>query len=551
MERRPAHQGQVGDASILVVASAVPSLVLRKSGKVVASNDAWDAEFGKPGTGLPITPWVAESDRGRVLRMLQYAVAQWRPARFEFSAQPKSGPSAILDCTANPYHDVTGTDLIVCNCWDITDLRRNEDRLAFMAGHDPLTGLPNRRAFQEALERAASRRDRGTRSALMMLDMDHLKELNDAEGHLEGDQALVNLAMLLRRHIRAEDMAARIGGDEFAVLFEDTTVDHALEIAERIREAAFSDTFTPHAREHGVGVSAGIVGLEEGINRVLIMDRSDAALYAAKESGRNQVIVWSPTMITRDSESMKDLVRSSFAEDGFKLVYQPVIRLSDASTVYYESLVRMRGPDDRLIGPTQFLPVVERLGLMPRLTLRVLQLAVGELSPIEGCAVSINLSGADLVDENLLTDVVELLRNTPAVRDRVFFEIAENELLSNLASGRRWMERLQAEGCRFVLDDFGSGVGMFLLLREPHIEQVKLSRTIMRAVVAEKTNREFVRALRELIETQGKAAVASYLENSELTEDAVDAGFTWGQGFSIKEPQLGLARMVAEAEKGR
>jgi diguanylate cyclase (GGDEF)-like protein len=438
--------------------------------------------------------------------------------------------------------------VVVCVCWDVTDKRRNEDRLAFMAGHDPLTGLPNRRSFQEALERATARRGRGTRATVVMLDMDHLKELNDAEGHLEGDQALVNLAMLLRRHIRAEDMPARLGGDEFAVLLEDTSTADAAEIAERIREAAYSDNFTPHARTHGVGVSAGIVELDSVAGPSLTLDRADAALYSAKENGRNQVVVWSPSIVMRDSETLKGLVWEAFSQDGFVLAYQPVISLGDGSIAYFESLTRLKGPDGELIGPGHFLPVVERLGLMSRLTLAVLKLALAELSDVSGYSVSVNLSGSDLADAGLLDDVAEVIGGARYARGRLLFEISEDDLLSNLAGGKCWMDRLSALGCRFVLDDFGSGVGMFLLLREPHIGQVKLSRTIMRSVVAEKTNRDFVRALRELIETQGKSAVASYLESAELVDDARDSGFSWGQGFSILEPQVGLALAVDQVD---
>ncbi len=535
-------------------ALALPALVLTRRGEATCSNTAWREWFGEVGPD----PWgalasVVESDRERVHRVLDYAISSYRSVEVEFEAYRQNGAVCSLLCSASPYHDPEfGEDALACVCWDVTERRHEQERLAFMAGHDPLTGLANRRAFEESLVRAVSRAERGKNSALLMVDLDHLKELNDARGHLEGDQALINLGLLLRRYVRSTDVPARIGGDEFAVILEDASVDDALEIAERVRVAVAAQGFLDGANTPGLGVSGGVAEIEGGIEAKGMLDRADAALYAAKAAGRNCIVRWDPSALAATApERMASRVRSAFAEDGFFLVHQPVIDLADGSVAYFESLARMRGADGSVIGPAEFLPVVDRLGLMPNLTRRVIELALWELAATPNTSVSINLSGSDLADRALLEDVLQAIEAADAARGRLLFEISESTLLANLGGGRAWMERLTPAGCRFVLDDFGTGIGMFVLLREPRIVHVKLSRTVMRSMREAAENRVFVGALRELIESQGKTAVADFLETDDLLADARYAGFAFGQGYHLRMPEAGLARLASRLDLDR
>lgn len=517
----------------------LPAFGVDEHGRCVCHNRRWSREFGQPADSeWDVLSVVIEEDRDRVRRVLAHALASHRGAELEFQAELTNGSREILACCASFYRGASGPSLI-CVCWNVTERRRHEERLAFMAGHDPLTGLANRRAFEESLTRAVARAERGGTAVLMMMDLDHLKAYNDGRGHLDGDQALVNLAMLLRSQVRSGDLPARVGGDEFAVLLEDTSVEAAEEIAERIRVAASSAEFVPAARQYGLGISAGITAIEPGVDGRTLFDRVDAALYAAKGQGRNRVVRWTPAVdVSGNSERLASRVRSAFAEDGFYLVYQPVMRLADRSVAYYEALARMRAaePARHPFKPAEFLPVIDRLGLMPRLTRRLVERATWELAATPAAAIAVNLSPADLGDEELLADVVRIVSADEAGRNRLLFEVSEATLLANLPGGRAWMERLAPLGCRFVLDDFGTGMGVFVLLREPHISQVKLSHTVMRALCEQESNRSFVSALRELIESQGKVAVAGFIETDELLDDVCDAGFSWGQGYRLQEP---------------
>jgi len=526
----------------------LPGLVLLADGTLLHANAAWITAFGESAA----EPWawlgvVPAPERARARRVLEYAMQAQAGTNVEFEARRVDDSTCTLMASCSAFMDADGAYVgLLVLCWDVTERRRHERRLAFMAGHDPLTGLANRRAFEEALDRAASRAARGAVSAVLMIDMDHLKSFNDALGHLHGDQALVNLAMLLRSHLRAGDLPARLGGDEFAVLLEDTGLEGAFEIAERIRLAA-ADEFVPGAREHMLGVSAGIAAFENGAEASEIVDRADAALYRAKSTGRDRVVVWDPHMsdvVSRDR--MVARVRDAFVNDGFFLVFQPVVHLDKGTVSYFESLVRMRTDDGSTIGPTEFLPVIERLGMTSALTARVVDLALWALAAAPKASVSLNLAPGDLSDSRLLDDVERAIRAAEAARGRVVFEISESTLLSHLAGGREWIERLSQLGCRFVLDDFGTGLGMFVLLREKQIEQVKLSRTVVRALSSANDTRTFVTALRELIESQGKEAVATYVETEQLLGDARSAGFTYGQGYLVGEPSSDLTALVAE-----
>jgi len=526
----------------------LPATAVSADGHFLA-NVPWHEAFGTSKQ----SPWaflsaVSADDQGRLKVAVSRVLETRARAEGEFRACRFTEDMATMGFSVTPMrltHD--GHDGVVVVCWDLTEERRYEERLAFMAGHDALTGLANRRAFDDGLERAVARAQRGSLSCLLLLDMDHLKEFNDHLGHLAGDQAIVNLAALLRRQLRSGDLLGRIGGDEFAVLLEGAPLGDALEIAERIRVAATSEEFVSGARSEGLGVSGGVAAAAPGVDARTLMDRADAALYAAKRAGRGCIRSWVPEMETRTPDRLAERVHEAFANDGFQLVYQPVVRLQTGRVVCHESLVRMRQSDGSLSAPAEFLSAVERLGLMPQLTQRVVERALSELRDNPLASISVNLSASDIGDEALLEKIISLLAGAEAASSRLLFEVSESVLLSNLAGGRAWMRRLAPLGCRFVLDNFGTGIGMFVLLKEHHISQVKLSRTVMRAMAAEDGDRGFVRALREYIEEQGKLAVAEYLETDELLRDVQEAGFELGQGYRLHRPEEGLAATVAEA----
>ncbi len=538
------------DAGLRLLDSVdAPALYADAAGVVVRANASWVALFGESDAGEwgwlePMLP----GSRIRAKRSLIAAMSSGSRIEIEVDVRGADGEVLQFALVGGVHRASEGNERgMLVLAWDVTERRRNEERLAFIAGHDSLTGLPNRRTFIEALNRAVNRASRGTPSVLLMLDVDHLKAYNDVFGHLAGDQALINVGMHIRRHVRASDVPARIGGDEFAVILEGASIEEASVIADRMREAVSSGGIIPGVVEQALGLSGGLVVIEAGADATTVMNRADLALYAAKTTGRDRMIAWDTSLIDGGTPArLEAAIREAFSTDGFSLVFQPVVRLSDGSVSYYESLVRMHSADGTVYGPAEFLPLVENMGRMPGLTRRIVEMALWNLASVSDCAVSVNLSASDLGDHELLEHVERAIVAAGPLGGRLIFEVSESALLSGLVRARAWMRRLVDLGCRFVLDDFGSGAGVFALLREERIEQVKLSRTVVNALSDEGGTRAFVVALREMIELHGKQAVATFLENEQMLGEVRHAGFTLGQGNQLHEPTADLAGLVAE-----
>ncbi len=539
------------DAALRALLDGLPLLawMTDPAGRLAHANRSW-AEFtgdvvGTASDGL--LDRILPEDRPKVRRHIADALKYGQPFECEFQLRRSDGQYRWLACFASPYFDANEVVAgVIGLSMDLTDRRQREEQLAFMATHDSLTGLPNRRMFESTLARAVSRARRGTQSVLLVLDIDNFKSYNDARGHLEGDQALINFSLLLQRHVRAGDLLARIGGDEFAVLFEQTTVPEAVEIAERMRAAAAKEEFVAKARVHDLGFSGGLVPVDGLLEARSAFDLADEAMYEAKEQGRNRVVVLRSDEASgsRDSDRLAGRVREALTEQNFVLYYQPVIRLADDSVAYYESLVRMPAEDARLLLPGDFLPTIERLGLMPRLTRLIVGMVVRALDEHSGAHVSINLSRGDLADDSLPRFVDEELRRQGVEPSRLAFEISEAAVVGNLSSARNWFDRLRPLGCRFVLDEFGAGLGLFGLLRDLPFDQVKLDGSIVSALSADGENTAFVEAVRGLIESQGHTAVASWVEDEALLRRVLDVGFEMGQGYHLQVPSPDLGELI-------
>lgn len=541
--------GQLSGCFRFLEGLEAPVGLLDAAGELRFVNKAWVQAFGPRVDGsFEWLAHVASDDADHVRRAVDAALRERRADEVEFLVADARNANRAMSCALSPIRvedgRFAGLSLI---CRDITERHRREQRLAFMAGHDPLTGLANRRTFEEELARSVSRAQRGGRGVVLMLDMDHLKHYNDARGHLAGDQALVNMAMLLRTHVRASDLPARIGGDEFAVLLEDASLDEAFEIANRMGSAAREGTFVDGARDFSLGLSGGLAQIERGSDPVTILDRADVALYAAKSQGRDRMIRWTPTLgVTTSAGLLGSRLRYSLAEGTLSLAYQPVVRLDDGSVSYYESLARLRDEEGSEYWPADFLPVAERLGLMGRLTRRVVELAVDTLAANPDVSLSVNLSQSDLVDARLMDDVERMFDEQGVSPKRLVFEVSEAAAMIQLPAMARLAQRLSQLGCRLVLADFGTALGSFALLHEIPADEVKLSRSVIRALEDSEESRSFVRAVRELIESHGRVAVAAFVESEALLADARDAGFTYGQGFQLAVPSEDLVALARE-----
>lgn len=427
---------------------------------------------------------------------------------------------------------------------DITERKQHEQHLSYLVNHDALTGLPNRLWLEQALESAVARSRRGTANALLLLDLDNFKLVNDTLGHAAGDELLAVLAQMLSRYLREGDVLARLGGDEFAVLLDSSGLNQALILAEQLRHIVDSTPFHLADQVFTLGVSIGVVAVNGYQTAQQLLAQADAAMYTAKEQGRNRVALYHPEegSTRRLSEANKWVTRikDALRENRLVLHYQPIFRLSDGQVAHYEALLRMREPTGELILPNEFISAAERFGLMPPLDHWVAGRAIQALHDHPDISIVINLSGRSRVDEYLLDFIEVQLRDQNVCPDRLGFEITETAAVQDLVRAEGWIRRLKALGCRFALDDFGVGFTSFAYLRTLPVDQIKIDGSFIRTIHQDSSSRDIVHAMHSLAHKLGKETVAEFVENESILQVLKEIGITYGQGFYLGKPQPSL-----------
>jgi diguanylate cyclase (GGDEF)-like protein len=448
---------------------------------------------------------------------------------YEFSPQDVNFMQAIANVLANAI-----------------ERRRTEERTQHEALHDPLTGLPNRNLFLDRLQHAlsvASRR--GTSVAVLFLDLDQFKLVNDSLGHAAGDELLAAVAPRIEGALRPADTVARFGGDEFAVLAEDIGNEWgATRIAERIAEA-LTRPFVLRDREHFVSASVGIsIGDGNEAPEALIRD-ADSALYRAKERGRGGYEIFDEVMRSRVIEHMQteNDLRRALRRREFELHYQPVIRLRDGSVVAMEALVRWNHPERGLLGPLAFIPVAEESRLIIPMGRWVIEQAClqaaawqqrdPDAAPV---GVSVNLSARQLADPHLLSHIEGSISASNIDPSSLWLELTESTLLDDTASVERTLESLRGLGVGLVLDDFGVGFSSLGYLKRLPLSMIKLDRTFVVNLAEDSHDAAIVRAVNEMADTIGIAVVAEGIESEQQAILASELGCGYAQGFHFAEP---------------
>lgn len=434
---------------------------------------------------------------------------------------------------------------------DVTQARELAKQLAWQAAHDQLTSLINRREFDLRLTRLLdSTKSSGDQHALLYMDIDQFKVVNDTAGHAAGDDLLRQLADKFRSQIHGSDTLARLGGDEFGVLLEHRSLDEALKIANALRKIVQDFRFTCEGRTFEVGVSIGLAPITaHSGSPANLMSCADAACYAAKDKGRNRVNVYSPEdidLMQRQSEMrwVTDISKA-FEEQRFRLYSQPILPLGEQQVRghHCEILLRMIDVDGKVIAPGAFLPAAERYGLMPvidRWVIRTLfaavsgSLSAGESKPHRIC--SINLSGASLNDEyfpEFLRDQISHYRIPPTA---LCFEITETVAISNLERVRRFMLELKQAGCRFSLDDFGSGMSSFAYLKDLPVDYLKIDGMFVKNMVQNPIDLAMVEAINRIGHVMGIQTIAEFVEDEATQEKLRILGVNYAQGCWVGMP---------------
>jgi diguanylate cyclase (GGDEF)-like protein/PAS domain S-box-containing protein len=436
---------------------------------------------------------------------------------------------------------------ILTHIVDITERRLMERELRHMADHDPLTGLLNRRGLEAELERHVAHVNRyGPRGALLVLDLDHFKAVNDTLGHEAGDRLIVSVANLLRKRLRSSDAIARLGGDEFAILLPDANSEMAAHVAQEI----VSDIQRGALVEHGqtprhITASIGVTLFAQGaINAESVLVDADLAMYDAKEAGRDQVAIH--TGSNDDQPRMKarlewiERIRSALDHGQFTLYAQPIRELHSDRVEQCELLLRMVDDTGDTIPPGAFLYIAERYDLIHELDEWVAKEAIKlvEREQAEGRfgSVEINVSGKSLANARLLEVVEAEIKRTQIDPSRLIFEVTETAAISHMALAREFAERLKALGCRFALDDFGAGFGGFFYLKHIPFDYLKIDREFVTNCRNNRIDQLVIEALVSLARGLNKQTVAEGVEDHQTELFLRRHGVDLAQGFHIGRP---------------
>ncbi len=443
------------------------------------------------------------------------------------------------------------------------DMTREQDyieRLSWQASHDALTGLANRRDFESRLElEIAELRHKSRQHALMYLDLDQFKLVNDTCGHAAGDQLLRQISVLLGNALRPGDMLARLGGDEFGVLLFDCGLDLAVDIAERLRATVQDLHFTWEARLFNSSVSIGMVQIINAeITLEEILRAADVACYMAKEKGRNRVQLHSDSDVAlreRFGEmAWVQRLHAALEENRFTLHAQEIWPLNETAAeagAHIEILLRLTAEDGLVVSPASFIPAAERYGLMPsidrwvvRNTFRVLaaRLANPLASPITTCAI--NLSGASFGDETFLGFLREQFLASGIPPKTICLEITETSAIADLANAMRFIADLRELGCRFALDDFGSGMSSFAYLKHLPVDYLKIDGSFVKDMLEDRIDRAMVEMIHHIGKVMGKRTIAEFAESDGIIAALKTIGVDYAQGYAIARPQPFNASMT-------
>ncbi|SDC09419.1 putative bifunctional diguanylate cyclase/phosphodiesterase [Actinokineospora iranica] len=428
---------------------------------------------------------------------------------------------------------------------DAAGLAAHQDELLRMVDEDPLTGLPNRRALTRELERQLAL---GARGAFLLLDLDHFKDINDLHGHPTGDRVMCTLASLLRDRIGSGQVLGRLSGDEFAAVLADTDEREAVAAADRLRNAIAAIPMSGVAGASRITVSVGIATFDSGVGWQEVLANADMALYASKAAGRNRVTVYEQGHYqdTALRVTVVERVRAALADGGFVLHAMPMVKLGSGRVIGHELLLRLEDGREPRLGPGEFLLAAERSDLVFEIDRWVAGKAIETLveHPYPGLRFNVNVSGRTLEDEDFGDFVLDRLTAAGVAPGRLGFEITETAAVTNLDAARSLAQQLRASGCRITLDDFGSGFGSFVHLKQLPITGLKIDGEFVHGIDYGSRDTVLVQGIVDIARGLGLSVVAEWVERATQVEALSRLGVRVAQGFHLGEPEP-LERLLA------
>jgi len=419
------------------------------------------------------------------------------------------------------------------------NLQQERERLKYLATHDPLTKLLNRAAFVEKVQNSVQAARFGGSSALLYVDLDNFKLINDSLGHAAGDSVLAEVATLLQESMRDRDVPGRFGGDEFGVLLEDVCLPEAKAIGQRILSRMEELHFSDSGRAFLVGSSIGLVIIDGTVPAEVVIACADSACYGAKVRGRNRVEVYDgydgAMTDFRDQAPRAAEIKDAIRAQSFEILFQPIVDVQTTNPVLYEVLVRLPS-QGKLLLPSHFLPAAERFHLMPEIDRQVITKALKHLVKDHKLRLAINLSGQSFGDR-ALPDFIGASFNAAGVEpDRVTFEITETAVISNLPAARTMMHQLHGAGFRFALDDFGAGFSSFSYLKDLIADYLKIDGNFVHDAERGHSDWIFVELMNEVAHRLKIKSIAEFVEQEATLAKLRAIGVDLAQGYLFGMP---------------
>lgn len=465
----------------------------------------------------------------------------------------REGEEYVIEDSAAPIRDRYGNVLgVVLVFRDVTGDHLAQRQLEYLAQHDTLTGLKNRYFFEQQLEQAVNLASRGEHiAALLYIDLDQFKIVNDSAGHAAGDELLVEAARRFNERTRKGDILARLGGDEFGVILEGTDAAKLERIAESYNHALEGFKFHWDGGEYEVTCSIGCIIIDENISTPAeALRQCDIACYVAKHKGRNRCHIY-----TEDDEhaismlgemSVVNEIKAALEQDRFEIHFQPIKCLSDNVVVIYEALLRLTQKDGSLVSPGSFIPIAERYGLMVHVDTWVvgsaIQLLKDRYEAGESAQLTVNLSGASLGDVTMLTILKTFAQENPAAAKCLILEITETVAVTHIDKASLFIKELRELGIRFALDDFGTGFSSFSYLKHLPVDFIKIDGTFVRDIANDPVDQAMVRSINHIAHSLDKSTIAEFVENEEILDILKAIGVDMVQGYYIGRPGPGLEK---------
>ena len=461
----------------------------------------------------------------------------------------QDGTEYVIQDTASPIKDKQHTVIgMVLVFHDVSKIQHMSNQLAYQAAHDDLTGLINRREFESYLnESLMSAQQKNTCHALCYIDLDQFKVINDTCGHQAGDELLRQLSNHIKEKVRKGDIFARLGGDEFGIILTDCPMEKAKQIASAIKDTVQSFQYSWHGHNFNTGASIGLVPItSENSSLNELMMKADSACYIAKDKGRNRVHVYQPNDedIIKRAGDMQWLqtIKHSLENNKFVLYRQEICPVNPDNKLptHHEILVRLLDANNNIIAPGDFIPAAERYQLMSDIDRWVISNTFSTLQKYHldsTLLFNINLSGQSLCDASFLDFLIQQFDAHKVVTQSIVFEITETAAMSNMTRAIQFIETLKDMGCKFALDDFGSGLSSFGYLSSLPVDYIKIDGYFASELINNPVNYSIIESVNHIGHVMGLKTIAESVESEAILEKLVECGVDYVQGYTIERPQ--------------